>query len=84
LDAQQAKQGDGRPGVALVTAALAPDRTLDRRADAGVARDELNQTLSLSGYCVRDDGRAGRTSRATTDESVDHHCGDDVVVTTWW
>lgn len=64
---QQFKQRDGRPILALIIAAMAPDRTLDRRAAAGVTRDELNQILSLSGFLVRDDGRVGRTSRAATD-----------------
>lgn len=39
---QQARQGDGRPVVALINAAMAPARTLSRRAAASIARDELN------------------------------------------
>jgi uncharacterized protein (TIGR02391 family) len=56
--------------IALITAAMTPDRTLGRRADAAVARDELNQVLSLSGYRVRDDGRIATTQRATTDNDA--------------
>ena len=64
---QQNKQQDGRPVVALITAAMAPDRTLSRQADAAVARDQLNQVLSLSGYRVRDDGKVATATRTTTD-----------------
>jgi uncharacterized protein (TIGR02391 family) len=66
MQEKQLEQRDGRPILALVIAAMAPDRTLDRRAAAGVARDELTQILSLSGYAVRDDGRIGRATRTTT------------------
>lgn len=65
--AQQNRQGDGRPVVALITAAMAPDRTLSRRSEATIVRDALNQVLSLSGYRVLDDGRVGTTTRTTTD-----------------
>ncbi|UIR39713.1 TIGR02391 family protein (plasmid) [Rhodococcus sp. DMF-1] len=66
MDAQQAKQRDGRPILALVTAAMAPDRALGKQAGAAIARDELTQILSLSGLYVRPDGRIGRTVRTTT------------------
>ena len=67
MQQQQFKQEDGRPILALIIAAMAPDRTLGRRPAADTTRDELNQILSLSGYRVRDDGRIGRASKATTD-----------------
>ena len=68
---QQNKQGDGRPLVALISSALSPDRTLSRRADAAVARDEINQVLSLSGYQVRDDGKVAlQTARTSTDSEA--------------
>ncbi|UQX11434.1 hypothetical protein [Candidatus Mycobacterium methanotrophicum] len=53
MQEQQFNQRDGRPILALIIAAMAPDRTLDRRAAASVTRDELTQILSLSGYAVR-------------------------------
>lgn len=67
---QQARQGDGRPVVALINAAMAPDRTLSRRTTASIARDELNQVLSLSGYYVTDNGKVGITTRTTTDSEA--------------
>src|SRR5271166_2799817 len=66
MQEQQFNQRDGRPILALIIAAMAPDRTLDRRAAASVTRDELTQILSLSGYAVREDGRIGRATRTTT------------------
>jgi uncharacterized protein (TIGR02391 family) len=66
MQEQQFNQRDGRPILALIIAAMAPDRTLDRRATASVTRDELTQILSLSGYAVREDGRIGRGTRTTT------------------
>ncbi len=66
LQEQQFKQKDGRPVLALISAALAPDRTFDRQAEAAVIRDELTQILSLSGFRVRDDGRIGRATRTST------------------
>lgn len=66
MQEQQFKQRDGRPILALITAAVAPDRTLANQAEAAVARDELTQILSLSGYRVREDGRIGRAVRTTT------------------
>lgn len=71
--AVQEKQVSDRNGgavVGLIHAAMAPERTLNRRAQAAVARDELNQVLSLSGYCVKDNGRIGTTTRATTDSEA--------------
>lgn len=67
MQQQQFKQQGGRPVLALIIAAMAPDSTLGRRPAAVTTRDELNQILSLSGYCVRDDGRIGHASKATTD-----------------
>ena len=37
LGEQQFKQKDRRPVLALITAALAPDRTFDRQVQAAVA-----------------------------------------------
>ncbi|MGZ9829502.1 TIGR02391 family protein [Tsukamurella ocularis] len=67
LREQQNKQRDGRPVLALVIAAMSPDRTLSRRAKAVVARDEVNQALSLAGFMVRESGTIGRTEQTTTD-----------------
>lgn len=67
---QQARQGDGRPVVALINAAMAPDRTLSRRAAASIARDKLNRVLSLSGYHVTDQGKVGITTRTTTESEA--------------
>lgn len=66
MQVQQFKQKDGRPILALINAAMNPDRTLDRRVAADVTRDELNQILSLSGYRVKQDGVIGTAARATT------------------
>lgn len=46
---------------------MRPDHTLSRKQQADVARDELNQILSLAGLRVRDDGRVARTPTAATD-----------------
>lgn len=66
LREQQNKQRDGRPIVALVRAAMSPDRTLRHRAQAAIARDELNQALSLAGFQVLEDGRVARVTRTST------------------
>jgi uncharacterized protein (TIGR02391 family) len=66
MEATQARQRDGQPILVLITAALAPDRALGRQAETAVARDELTQILSLSGYAVREDGRVIRATRTTT------------------
>lgn len=67
LSANQQKTGTGNAVVGLVTIAMSPQRTLDRKASADTARDELNQVLSLAGLRVRDDGKVARTQRARTD-----------------
>lgn len=66
MQQQQITQNDGRPILALVAAAMKSDRIWDRQTQAAVARDELTQILSLSGYRVRDDGRIGNTTRTTS------------------
>lgn len=63
----QAKTGRGNAVVGLVVKAMSPHRTLDRKARADEARDELNQILSLTGLRVLDDGRIARTKQAKTD-----------------
>jgi uncharacterized protein (TIGR02391 family) len=63
---KQYAQRDGRPILAVITAAMKPDMIWDRQAKAAVARDELTQVLSLSGYQVRADGRIGHAERAAT------------------
>ena len=70
LQQKQASTGNGGAVIGLIHAAMAPARTLDRRAEAAVARDELNQVLSLAGYCVKDNGRLGTTTRTTTDSEA--------------
>ena len=66
MQEKQVSQRDGRPILAVITAAMKPDMIWDRQAKAVVARDELTQVLSLSGYRVLDDGRIGRAKTATT------------------
>ena len=66
MQEKQFSQRDGRPILAVITAAMKPDMVWDRQAKAVVARDELTQVLSLSGYRVLDDGRIGRAKTATT------------------
>jgi len=50
----------------LVRVALAPDRIWSRQSEAAVARDELTQVLSLSGFAVREDVQVIRAARTTT------------------
>lgn len=66
MHATQARQGDGQPILVLIRVALAADRIWSRQSEAAVARDELTQILSLSGYAVREDGRVIRALRTTT------------------
>jgi uncharacterized protein (TIGR02391 family) len=66
MQEKQFSQGDGRPILAVITAAMKPDMVWDRQPRAAVAHDELTQVLSLSGYRVRDDGRIGSAKTATT------------------
>lgn len=63
----QARTRSGNALVGLVLKAMSPHRTLDRKARADGARDELNQILSLTGLRVLDDGRVARATRAKTD-----------------
>lgn len=60
----------GNAVVRLVIVAMRPDRTLDRKPRADVARDELNQILSLVGYRVRDDGKVANAAKASTDSEA--------------
>ncbi|WP_396912836.1 TIGR02391 family protein [Mycolicibacterium sp.] len=66
MQEKQFSQRDGRPILAVITAAMKPDTIWDRQAKAVVARDELTQVLSLSGYRVREDGRIGSATKAAT------------------
>lgn len=66
MQEKQYSQGDGRPILAVITAAMKPDVVWDRQPKAAVTRDGLTQVLSLSGYRVRDDGRIGSAKTATT------------------
>lgn len=70
MQEKQVSKQDGGAVVGLIHAAMAPDRTLSRRAEAAIARDNLNQVLSIAGYRVKDDGRIGTTTRATTDSEA--------------
>lgn len=70
VNANQLATRNGNALVRLVTLAMSPDRTLDRKTRADVARDELNQILSLCGLQVRDDGKVGRATRASTDSEA--------------
>ena len=70
LSSNQAKTRTGNALVKLVTVAMRPDHTLDRKQRADVARDELNQTLSLVGLKVLDDGRISTTKPAKTDSEA--------------
>ena len=67
LREKQNSLGNGRPVIALIHAAMDPGRTLRKLEQAVVARDELNQALSLVGLRVRDDGRVATAPRSTTD-----------------
>ncbi|UQE75115.1 TIGR02391 family protein [Gordonia sp. PP30] len=70
LRQKQNEKGDGRAVIGLIHAAMTPDRTLSRRAQAAVARDELTQALSLSGFQVNEKGRVVTAKRATTDSEA--------------
>lgn len=62
MQEKQVSKQDGGAVVGLIHAAMAPDRTLSRRAEAAIARDNLNQVLSIAGYRVKDDGRMTLTA----------------------
>lgn len=70
VSANQSATQTGNAVVRLITVAMRPDRTLDRKSRADVARDELNQILSLVGYRVRDDGKVATTVKAATDSEA--------------
>ena len=57
----QATTGTGNALIGLVRAAMRPERTLDRKPRADVARDELNQVLSLVSLKVLPDGRVAKS-----------------------
>lgn len=70
VSTNQAHTQTGNALIALITASMRPERTLDRADAARQTRDQLNQALSLVALQVRDDGRVGRASQArTTDEA---------------
>lgn len=66
----QAKTGTGNALIALVRATMRAERTLDRKSRADVARDELNQVLSLVGLKVLADGRVATAKKASTDSEA--------------
>lgn len=66
MQQKQHLQGDGRPILAVIAAAMKPDRIWDRQGKASVSRDELTQVLSMSGYRVLEDGRVGTALKAAT------------------
>lgn len=66
MQEKQFTQKDGRPVLAVIIASMKPDMIWGRQTKAAVARDELTQVLSMSGYCVLDDGRIGRAKKAAT------------------
>lgn len=66
MQGKQYSQRDGRPVLAVIIAAMKPEMVWDRQAKAAVARDELTQVLSLSGYRVRDNGTIGPAEKAAT------------------
>lgn len=71
VSSNQACTQSGNAVLALVTASMRPERTLDRAGDAKLTRDQLNQALSLAGYRIREDGVVARSSRArSTDEAL--------------
>lgn len=67
VSANQQKTQTGNALVRLVTVAMRPDHTLDRKQQAEITRDHLNQALSLVGLKVRADGKVATTPRARTD-----------------
>ena len=67
IASNQAKTGNGNALVGLVAAAMRPERTLDRKSRSDIARDELNQILSLVSLRVLPDGRVATAKKATTD-----------------
>lgn len=67
VSSNQAKTGNGNALIALVRAAMGAERTLDRKSRADIARDELNQVLSLVSLKVLADGRVATAKRASTD-----------------
>lgn len=70
ISSNQASTKSGNALIALITAAMRPERTLERADAARQTRDELNQALALVALRVRDDGRVGRATKAdTTDDA---------------
>lgn len=67
VSSHQAKTGAGNALIGLIRAAMRPERTLDRKSRADVARDDLNQVLSLVSLTVLPDGRVARAAKASTD-----------------
>lgn len=67
VSSNQAKTGNGNALIGLVRAAMRPERTLDRKFRADIARDELNQVLSLVSLQILSDGRVATAKKASTD-----------------
>ena len=67
LSSNQTKTQTGNALVKLVTVAMRPDHTLSRKGPADVARDDLNQVLSLVGLKVLANGKVARARKAETD-----------------
>ncbi|HEX4108122.1 MAG TPA: TIGR02391 family protein [Solirubrobacteraceae bacterium] len=61
----QNRQGDGRPLIRLVTEVMQPVR-FESPEEFEQHRVAVSERLLLSGYTVREDGRVGRATRATT------------------
>jgi len=67
LSSHQARSQSGNALGKLTTVAMRPDRTLDRKRAADVARDDMDQALSIVGLRVLDDGRVATAKVARTD-----------------
>lgn len=63
----QSRHQNGNALIALITEALRPERTIDRKNRADTVRHELTQVLSLAGLKVLDDGRVAKAPVAKTD-----------------
>lgn len=70
ISSHQAKAQNENALVKLVTVAMRPDRTMSRKVQADVAKDQLNQAPSLTGLRVREDGRVGTAAVASTDSEA--------------
>jgi TIGR02391 family protein len=66
ISRQQSLQGDGRPLVSFVSAAMRPDRLISAKGDLNECKTRLNLALSFAGYSVRDDGKVGKVPATKT------------------